>query len=377
MTKPRGIPSLTGIRGIAALWVMLFHAQQDAGTIFGLPLLPKVPDINFGCHGVDLFFMLSGFVLMLAHAQDFITFRKDSLIRFARLRFVRIYPLNTVVLLLIAAFVSLQPAYVAWARSGQGGSAFGGPAAFSGGAFVSTLFLANRWFLPDAGDWNQPVWSLSLELLGYMIFPILAFCALRIMRKWQLIALGSLLLIAAYAILNRFAFECEISQIAIVRMISCFVAGILIFRLWRLTEESGGRWAAAICAISALGILARGLPPFRSIVTSGDIQFNFFFATLLYGLAFQRGIVNSVLGSKVAVFLGEISFPLYLVHVAPLLWLRYWMIVNGAGYSTPLKALALAAWAAGCIALATLLHYFVEKPFHAWGRRWAGARIVS
>ena len=38
---------------------------------------------------------------MLAHAQDFVSFRKDSLIRFARLRFVRIYPLNTVVLLLI------------------------------------------------------------------------------------------------------------------------------------------------------------------------------------------------------------------------------------------------------------------------------------
>ena len=39
MSKPRGIPSMTGIRGIAAVWVMLFHAQQDAGKIFGFRLI--------------------------------------------------------------------------------------------------------------------------------------------------------------------------------------------------------------------------------------------------------------------------------------------------------------------------------------------------
>ena len=65
------------------------------------------------------------------------------------------------------------------------------------------------------------------------------------------------------------------------------------------------------------------------------------------------------------------------LHVAPLLWLRYWMIVHGTEYSTPLKGFALLGWAAGCIALATLLHYFVEKPFHAWGRQWAGARVPA
>jgi len=45
---------MTGIRGIAALWVMLYHAQQGAGTTFNLPLLAKVPDLRSGWHGVDL-----------------------------------------------------------------------------------------------------------------------------------------------------------------------------------------------------------------------------------------------------------------------------------------------------------------------------------
>lgn len=147
---------MTGIRGIAAVWVMLFHAGQDAGKIFALPLLERIPEMWYGCLGVDLFFMLSGFILMYAHGRDFHVLRKHSLIRFARLRFTRIYPLNAVVLLLIAAFVAFQPGYVAWARSPAGGTVYGGSSAFTAWAFVRTLFLATRWFLPGIGEWNQP-----------------------------------------------------------------------------------------------------------------------------------------------------------------------------------------------------------------------------
>jgi peptidoglycan/LPS O-acetylase OafA/YrhL len=370
MIKPRGIPSMTGIRGIAALWVLLFHAQQDADKIFNLRFLQRIPGVQFGWHGVDLFFMLSGFILMHAHARDFFQFRRDSLIRFARLRFTRVYPLNAVVLLLIAAFVPFQPGFVAWSRS------IFGPSTFSAGAFVRTLFLATRWFLPGSGDWNQPVWSLSLEVLGYLAFPFLAFSALRIGKKWQLAGLACLCLVASTAILTRFAFQGEISQIAVVRMASCFITGIALYRLWILSAESGKRWAAWIAAVSVglLAVSAAGLL-YRFFRIEGDFQFNFLFAALLYSLAFQQGIVNAILASRVAVFFGEISFPLYLVHVEPLLWLRYFMISNGASYSTLQKALALLGWAAGCILVATLLHYFVEKPFHAWGRSWAGARV--
>jgi peptidoglycan/LPS O-acetylase OafA/YrhL len=369
MSKRRGVPSMTGIRGIAAVWVMLFHAQQDAGKIFGMRLLERIPDVMYGCHGVDLFFMLSGFILMYAHERDFYVFRKDSLSRFAWLRFTRVYPLNAAVLLLIAAFVAFQPSFVAWVRSTSN------PADFSAGAFVRTLFLATRWFLPGSGDWNQPSWSLSLEVLGYMLFPLLAFCALRVVRKWQLIALASLSLLGSYFVLAHFAFECEIAQIAIVRMLSCFITGIAVFRLWALTIESGEKWAGWIASASAAGILVRGLPLIRGLLPDGSIQFNFFFASLLYGLAFQQGVVSKLLSSRVAVFLGEISFPLYLVHITPLLWLRYFFLLNAQRYSTLQKAAALACWAIGSILVATFIHYFMEKPFHAWSRRWAGGRV--
>jgi peptidoglycan/LPS O-acetylase OafA/YrhL len=375
MTKPRGIRSMTGIRGVAALWVMLFHAAQDAGKIFSLPLLERVPEMWYGCLGVDLFFMLSGFILMYAHGRDFHVLRKDRLIRFARLRFTRVYPLNAVVLLLIAAFVAFQPGYIAWARSPAGGSVYGGSSAFTAGAFVRTLFLATRWFLPWTGEWNQPVWSLSLEVIGYALFPLLAFCALRITRQWVLIVVASLSLIGSYVILTRFAFQCEIAQIAVVRMLSCFVTGVAVYRLWKLNPVFGKKSAAWITTLAVVGILARDLPPLRYVVTHGDIQYGFLFAALLYGLASEQGFICKLLSSRSVVFLGEISFPLYLIHVAPLLWLRYFMLTNSRRFSAVEKSGSLLCWAIGCIAVATLLHYFIEKPFHAWGRRWAGERV--
>jgi peptidoglycan/LPS O-acetylase OafA/YrhL len=356
---------MTGIRGIAAVWVMLYHAQLGAGRYYNLPFLQKVPDLGSGWRGVDLFFMLSGFILMYAHERDFHVIRKANLIRFARLRFFRVYPLNAVVLLLIAVFVAFQPGFVAWSRVSE-------PGDFSRGAFVRTLFLATRWFLHRRGEWNQPVWSLSLEVLGYAMFPFVAYFVVRVARIWQLIAMAFLSLFTSFVFLELKGRAITIEQIAVVRMLACFLAGIAVFRIWTLTAESAPKkWAAWVSALSAVGILVAGWS------TWGGGAVNFLFASLLYGLAFKRGVVNVLLSSRLAMFLGNISFPLYLTHVVPLLWLHYFMLLNGARLSTFQKSAALMCWAIGCFSMATLLHHFVENPFHELGRRWAGARVPN
>jgi peptidoglycan/LPS O-acetylase OafA/YrhL len=330
-----------------------------------LPLLERASILVNGWHGVDLFFMLSGFVLMYAHGTEFRAIRRGPLIRFARLRFTRVYPLNAAVLLLIAILVSLQPGFVAWVRATHH------PSDFSFGAFLRTLFLATRWFLPGQGDWNEPVWSLSLEILGYIAFPFLAFAALRVEKRWALVAIGLISLGGSVAILRASHHADSVySQIAVVKMMACFVTGIAIFRLWALTAASAARWAQWIAAISACCILISG-QTYR-----GTVLMDAFFAFLLYALAFQQGIVSRLLSSPVALFLGEISFPLYLIHVVPIFWLRYYLLSTGAHDSLPVKWAMLLGWFAGCIAAATLLHYFVEKPFHALGRRWAGERVA-
>jgi peptidoglycan/LPS O-acetylase OafA/YrhL len=215
-----------------------------------------------------------------------------------------------------------------------------------------------------------------LEILGYAAFPFLAYYLQKVTQKKVLIVLASLSLIASFLTLRHTSWQADITQIAWVRMASCFLTGIAIYRCWVLTAQTGKRWAARITYLSVLGIFISTSGIFnRGKAFHGDIQDNFLFAFLLYGLAFRTGLIDKLLSSRPIFFLGEISFPLYLVHVTPLLWLRYYLSVNGAKYSVLTTSVFHLCWAVGSILLATLLHYAVEKPFHTWGKMWAGARV--
>lgn len=142
------------------MWVLLFHVQSFANG-YGAPWLKSVPLLADGWVGVDLFFVLSGFILMFVHEADFGQLRGRVVVHFAALRFFRIYPLATAVLILIALLVLADAGFAVWYRKTHD------PADLTAMAFLRTLLLATRWYPPFVGDWNQPVWSLSVEIIGY------------------------------------------------------------------------------------------------------------------------------------------------------------------------------------------------------------------
>ena len=362
--QPKGIPALTGIRGLASLWVVLFHVQLNAGTFFGLAFLDNLPFLRFGWHAVDLFFMLSGFILMYSHQREFHTLRVSTMIRFAKLRITRIYPLNTVVLFLIGALALLDQPFISWMRAAND------PGDFSSGAFIRTLLLANRWFLREKGSWNEPVWSLSLELLGYAVFPLLAYGVLRLRKRPQATALAlvSLSSFICFSYVRHMLFVNMIGQIAVVRMICCFVVGISVCRMWALTESKGEKWASGVATTGVLGIVIACLVP------KGEVALNSLFAILLFALAFQHGMINSLLSSRLMMFLGRISFPLYLTHGIVFWWLRYFMHARLSVWSQAQTSLLLLTGFFACVVLSAILNLAIETPAHSLGRRWA--RIV-
>src|SRR4051794_24814627 len=77
-SSSRSIDSLTGIRGVAALWVFLTHYQAVMAAYLHSPEINDNAFLYNGFRGVDLFFVLSGFILMHVHGEDFRTFREDS-----------------------------------------------------------------------------------------------------------------------------------------------------------------------------------------------------------------------------------------------------------------------------------------------------------
>ena len=356
------VPSLTGVRGIAALWVVLFHVQSFGGEL-GINLAYGLPVLRAGWAGVDLFFVLSGFVLMLVHEQDFPRLRWPPVLRFAWLRFFRIYPLATVVLLLILALTLVDREFaVAWSPRSV-------PPNFTVSSFFRTLFLATRWWSPTDGDWNQPVWSLSVEILGYVAFPFIAVLATRISNRWVLgvLALGCLAFPTVYAFFYAAkTFNDDIFWGAGVRMAGAFTGGIVLARLHRLTPES---WRGLQGRVADLGIIALAAalllaPP------SGYGLTTLCFGAIVYGLAAGRGAANWLFSTPLAVWLGRISFPLYLVHVMALSWLRYSLFRDDASLPDrlPERLAGLVLYLVFIFALAWLLHLYVERPTHHFAR---------
>lgn len=354
--KSSTIPSLTGVRGIAALWVLVYHLQSFSRQL-GLGALGSVPLLRGGWAGVDLFFVLSGFVLMLTHETQFRALSWGNLGRFAALRALRIYPVSTAVLLMILGLVTVDATFRTWFAQAAV------PTNLTATAFVRTLFLANRWWLPADGDWNQPTWSLSAELVGYVAFPFIAVVATRISMKPLLIVLAVLCLLFPVMVsigVSGRIYNDDIFWGALPRMIGSFTGGIVLCRLHRLTPELWRGVQGRIADIALVLIVVDMAIPHASGAAP------LLFGVLVYGLASDRGFANTWFSTSFSVLLGRISFPLYLVHVMFILWLAYGLEY----YHVPEwgRLLGLPLLLAFCFGSAWLLHIGVERPAHGFAR---------
>lgn len=353
----RPISSLTGLRGWSAVWVVLYHAQVLAPALHaGWPA--AVPLLERGWAAVDLFFILSGFLLMRAHEAELAQPTWRALLRFAGLRLARVYPLNLATLGLIALLLASDHGFRSWFLVWD-------PGHLAPGEFLATAALATRWFLPTIGSVNPPVWSLSVEMLGYAAFPLLAWAASRRLRVGQLAALIAVMLtlLASFQVVWHRVGVNDLSQDgSAMRMAACFGVGVL---LWRLRQQA---FAALMGRAGRLAILAVLAVLLASLWRPATVLLPACFGLLILALSFGQGVVNRALCAPVSLFLGGISFPLYLCHLVPLLWL-----MTALSKEAPRPSWQVAAALGGVIGLvimlATLLHVLVERPVQRRARK--------
>jgi peptidoglycan/LPS O-acetylase OafA/YrhL len=159
------IRSLTGVRGLAATLVVVFHfTQNNAFFQLGDSQVPFVrwigTAIGHGYLAVDLFFVLSGFVMAISYGGMFAAGSTWAIYRlFLMRRFARIYPLYLAITLATAAMLAVH------AR----------PPGF-GMMLLSNVFLIQSWGICDS--LIPPAWSISTEAAAYLLFPLLAAVAL-------------------------------------------------------------------------------------------------------------------------------------------------------------------------------------------------------
>ncbi|MGI4976691.1 MAG: acyltransferase family protein [Janthinobacterium lividum] len=329
------IRALTGLRGAAALMVLAVHATPV--------LAPDAPArlaaaVAHGQVAVDLFFVLSGFVLARAQAG----LGRAGVPAFLWRRAWRIYPLHAAVLGALAAYVLAA------------GDGFIAPD-FPWSRLLPTLLLVQPFLFHGTTDWNPPDWSIAVEVLCSLgLWPALA--ALRAIGRPGVVA--GVLALAAAANLAAHGGETA-GWPAVLRGACGFGFGMALARL-AAAGGGHGRWACGTAAELAAGggflVAVAADVPAASVALAG---------WLVLALSGEGGAVSRVLRGRAMAWLGRRSFALYLVHVPLLIPFE-----GGWAWSCgPAGRLAACgAYLALVAGVAALAEHWVERP----GRALAG-----
>lgn len=341
---PADLPALTGVRGFLALGVALFHYQ----LLWGLPA-EAAGLMNRGRLGVDVFFMLSGFVLTHAYLSRGQAWTWRS---FMVARTARVAPLH----LFIMAGMMVMVAGAGWVGVGLE------PGRFNLPDLIVTLTLTQAWFPRSTlVEWNGPVWSLSAEWFAYLIFPVFAWIALRLRsRPWLLVGFSALLFVtidAAYSAATSVILPRAEDNMGILRIIPEFLMGMGLYFLGRTLNP--GRTGAIVLATASTAALVWAMQ-----VGIDDRLIVALSAPFLLSLALaSRAGADGVLAHPIIQFAGRASFAFYLCHVPILMvWRNVMEAVFGlpGDYAMGLPELS-ALLALTCLA-AALLHIWVEEP---------------
>lgn len=340
------LDSLTGLRGIAAWFVVFYHIR--AAIAYAVPA-PVTALFAKGYLAVDLFFMLSGFVIWLNYAAAFEARGMAAAGDFLKRRLARIYPLHLFVLLATAAFAA------AMAVSGRPE-----PDRYPWAELPLHLALLQNWGFTHQLSWNHPAWSISTEFAAYLAFPLLVIGA-RIGR-WPPLALvaGAVALCVglhlAMAAGGEPTLGGDIPRWGLLRCLVQFACGALLCRLWlewrdrRLPSMAAFVLGLVVCGSWAAGFFAETL------------AYPLIVACLLFALSMADGARWNPLSWRPLVWLGEISYSTYLIHFGG--WTAFKLLLVEDAARVPL-------WQAGLFLALVLLgsalcYRFVEQP----GRRW-------
>lgn len=357
----RDIKALTSIRMIAAALVFFYHFFSVPSGIVGNVFLE-------GHLGVTIFFVLSGFLISMRYYDDFAQngITRASMTDYYRRRVARIYPLYA--FLLVASLIfPINPFGVMYYTLTQG--------------FFASLFV------PTSTAPLIVTWTLTAEECFYLLLPLIAvlpwFQARRfgkvggvilklLVIQCAFLAIGSLVVVLSNAMgmaqgLGFMAYPSHMILHTIFGRFWDFGIGIVMATIYKRHKWVGTRGHITAEATTLLGILiivvgANGMHEQGGFTTQGGI-FNYLVAVgaglLIWGLTHPRVVLARLLSWSPFVYLGRVSYALYLVQGTWLFW-----YVNQQNFVIPTSnALAFLALFYGAATLVSIVLYeAVEKP---------------
>lgn len=372
-TKPH-YELLDGLRGVAALLVVIYHifeglafAQITDGVGSGV-----ITTLNHGHIAVDFFFILSGFVISYAYDDRW---GKMSLGDFFKRRLIRLHPM-----LIMGAVIGAVAFVVVGCERWNGGVA---PISWVMIAMVLTMCMIPAvpgvpYEVRGNGEMfplNGPSWSLFFEYIGNICY------ALFIRRvSTKVLALFTLLL----GIIHAWFFIGDISEYdmigvgwtidavnfwgGFIRMLFPFSMGMLLARTFKPKKVKGVFW---ICTFTLVALFAMPYIPSNGGISINSL-YEFVCIACIFPVIVWLGACGSANGvaNRVNRFLGDISYPLYIVHY-PIMYIFYaWLIKKDIYRLGDCWSVALLTIASS-VALAYICLRFYDKPVRRFlGRKY-------
>jgi peptidoglycan/LPS O-acetylase OafA/YrhL len=339
--------ALDGLRGLAACGVaFLYHPLLEMSEVVARAPVPVAWLRDWGWTFVDLFFLISGYIFAHVYlrgpgaggsgaaGQGGLT--RASLGDFGVARLARLYPLH-LLMLLVSAFL------------------FGAAPENTWTAFAAHLAMAQVFAAPVGHTFNGPSWSISVEVVCYVVFALGAVRGDKVLR-W----------VTAGAIVIGLAQIVAIGNPGGPSVGGCLPRGLLGFFigqvLWRRRADLARVPAVVLVALLALGLC----------VSTGRLSPLLPIDLVAWPAALLLALRTPAMGARALVWLGDRSYAVYLVHY-PVMMLCFQNAFREARGGWHAIAL-LAAFAIIVLLLADLAHRGVEVPARravraAWGRR--------
>ncbi|MFM2041443.1 MAG: hypothetical protein RLY86_19 [Pseudomonadota bacterium] len=380
-TPAERLPTLDALRGIAALAIVIYHFQHF-GPWFDLSWLGGTGLLHRSYLWVDLFFILSGYVLAHVYAGRIGTAagpdgrdRRRAIQAFWVARIAKLYPLHLTALLMIAALAASGLVEGDDPREGR---------CYGGGNLVASLLLVQAWGTTGGLCWNVPSWSISAEMGAYFLFPLLLPLVRRLERPLFLLLplplIGLLVWLVEGPGGGRLSLHYDFGM---VRCLPSFILGLWLQRLCGGQGAGpGARPGAGAGPIRCLTGDGGCLAVLAALLVSLHVQAHDALSVAVMGVlvgcvAVNRGRVRRLSATRLPLWLGAISYAVYLLHW-PLLLATHGLLghlfPDQAGWP-PGRGSEMGLYAAYLtllLALATLCHHRLEGPARRWLRRRLG-----
>jgi peptidoglycan/LPS O-acetylase OafA/YrhL len=366
------IGSLTSLRGIAALIVVILHFAYYISPQLGVILSAYSNFFRNGYLCVDLFFILSGFIMTHVYLDRFyLGVNKSNYWEYLQSRFARVYPLHLFTLFVLVVLEMIKYLCLNTAAFAD---------KFSSVALIANVLMLQAFDLTCPPlfacktYWNEPAWSISVEFIMYCIFPFLLFSLLKTEPKTD--AIVYLVTLMAILLLIKFTTGNLDTMIGIPSIGRCgleCILGIVTYKAYRLHLSASDRVQKYLNMNLLtfgsigwiIGIMHNWTTNFRGL---HDWSILPAFCLLIFAIADRNnGLRSNFMNSKLLLYLGTISYSIYMVHwclaeIIKIFWLYKFHVSFGTNMNEDWSFFALGLFIPIVLIMASLSYRFIEVP---------------